>query len=77
MPPVLKSIFIFRTLTPNVNTILFSTIFTGTACIIMAAPSHYDSRKPIDVLYSKIDLKSDLMTMLKNTGREDFFDQQE
>merc|ERR1711953_141736 len=49
----------------------------GTACIIMAAPSHYDSRKPIDVLYSKIDLKSDLMTMLKNTGREDFFDQQE
>merc|ERR1712038_264003 len=49
----------------------------GTAFIIMAAPSHYDSRKPIDVLYSKIDLKSDLMTMLKNTGREDFFDQQE
>lgn len=57
--------------------IFFISFFTGTACIIMAAPSHYDSRKPIDVLYSKIDLKSDLMTMLKNTGREDFFDQQE
>merc|ERR1712141_892776 len=45
----------------------------GTGGIIMAAPSHYDARKPIDVLYSKIDLKSDLMTMLKNTGREDYF----
>ena len=28
---------------------------SGTCGIIMAAPSHYDARKPIDVQYSKVD----------------------
>jgi hypothetical protein len=32
----------------------------GTAGIIMAAPSHYDSRKPIDVQFSKVDNKNAL-----------------
>ena len=41
----------------------------GTAGIIMAAPSHYDARKPIDVLYSKIDEKSDLKNMMKKSGK--------
>lgn len=43
----------------------------GTAGIIMAAPTHYDARKPIDVQYSKIDEKSDLQTMMKNAGMFD------
>lgn len=30
----------------------------GTCLIIMAAPTHYDSQKPIDVIYSKIDKKN-------------------
>lgn len=39
----------------------------GTAGIIMAAPSHYDSRQPIDVKYSKIDkLKKTLTTKLED-----------
>ena len=42
---------------------------TGTAGIIMAAPSHYDARKPIDVQYSKIDEKSDLKNMMKNAAK--------
>ena len=46
-------------------------IFTGTGCIIMAAPTHYDFRRPIDVQYSKIDKKSDLMIMMKNAGMID------
>ena len=33
-------------------------IFTGTACIIMAAPTHYDSRQPIDTRLSNIDKKA-------------------
>jgi len=41
----------------------------GTAGIIMAAPSHYDARKPIDVQYSKIDEKSDLKNMMKNAAK--------
>merc|ERR1711935_367577 len=43
----------------------------GTGCIIMAAPTHYDFRRPIDVQYSKIDKKSDLMIMMKNAGMID------
>ena len=35
----------------------------------MAAPSHYDARKPIDVQYSKIDEKSDLKNMMKNAAK--------
>jgi nicotinic acetylcholine receptor len=35
----------------------------GTAGIIMAAPSHYDSRKPIDVQFSKVDNKNALRMM--------------
>ena len=42
--------------------------FLGTAGIIMAAPSHYDARQPIDVKYSKIDKKT---TMLKGILDED------
>ena len=42
---------------------------TGTAGIIMAAPSHYDARKPIDVQYSKIDEKSDLKNMMKKSAK--------
>ena len=34
----------------------------------MAAPSHYDERKPIDVQYSNIDKKSDLKNMMMNSG---------
>ena len=34
---------------------------TGTAGIIMAAPSHYDTRRPIDVKYSKIEKKNEMM----------------
>ena len=41
---------------------------TGTGGIIMAAPSHYDARKPIDVQYSHIDKKSDLKNMMLNSG---------
>lgn len=41
----------------------------GTAGIIMAAPSHYDSRKPIDIQFSKVDKISALKTMLpESTG---------
>lgn len=40
----------------------------GTAGIIMAAPSHYDARQPIDVKYSKIDQKT---TMRKTQLDED------
>ena len=36
----------------------------GTAGIIMAAPSHYDIRQPIDVKYSKIDKKNKMMTQM-------------
>ena len=46
-------------------------LWLGTAGIIMAAPTHYDARKPIDVQYSKIDEKSDLLTMMKNAGMFD------
>eukprot|EP00095_Tigriopus_kingsejongensis_P011514 maker-scaffold33_size549341-snap-gene-0.15 protein:Tk11514 transcript:maker-scaffold33_size549341-snap-gene-0.15-mRNA-1 annotation:"nicotinic acetylcholine receptor subunit alpha1" len=35
----------------------------GTCLIIMAAPTHHDSRKPIDVIYSKIDKKNTIFTM--------------
>ena len=42
--------------------------FLGTAGIIMAAPSHYDARQPIDVKYSKIDQKT---TMRKTQLDED------
>ena len=34
---------------------------SGTAGIIMAAPSHYDIRQPIDVKYSKIEKKNEMM----------------
>lgn len=34
--------------------------FAGTAGIIMAAPSHYDARQPIDVKYSKVDRKTEM-----------------
>ncbi len=34
----------------------------------MAAPSHYDARKPIDVIYSKVDEKSDLRSMMQKNG---------
>ena len=30
----------------------------GTAGIIMAAPSHYDISKPIDIQYSRIEMKN-------------------
>jgi len=43
----------------------------GTGCIIMAAPTHYDFSRPIDVQYSKIDKKSDLQIMMKNAGMID------
>ena len=33
-------------------------ILTGTGCIILAAPSHYDYRKPIDIHFSNIDQRS-------------------
>ena len=46
-------------------------LWLGTAGIIMAAPTHYDARKPIDVQYSKIDEKSDLQLMMKNAGMFD------
>ena len=36
----------------------------GTAGIIMAAPSHYDIRQPIDVKYSKIDKKNKMMMQM-------------
>ena len=49
----------------NVNS---NKIFLGTAGIIMAAPSHYDARQPIDVKYSKIDQKT---TMRKTQLDED------
>ena len=44
----------------------FSILFQilGTAGIIMAAPSHYDIRQPIDVKYSKIDKKNKMMTQM-------------
>ena len=42
--------------------IIFSLI--GTAGIIMAAPSHYDIRQPIDVKYSKIDKKNKMMMQM-------------
>jgi hypothetical protein len=32
----------------------------GTTGIIMAAPSHYDTRMPIDVLYSRIQKKMNM-----------------
>ena len=32
--------------------------FAGTAGIIMAAPSHYDISKPIDIQYSRIEMKN-------------------
>ena len=38
----------------------------GTAGIIMAAPSHYDLRKPIDIQYSKLDKKNSMKFRLDN-----------
>ena len=39
---------------------------TGTAGIIMAAPSHYDTTIPIDIKYSKIDKKNKMMKQMMN-----------
>ena len=35
-----------------------SSFLSGTAGIIMAAPSHYDISKPIDIQYSRIEMKN-------------------
>ena len=35
-----------------------SPLLSGTAGIIMAAPSHYDLSKPIDIQYSRIEMKN-------------------
>ncbi len=40
------------------RTCLNSLLFLGTTLIIMAAPSHYDARRPIDVQYSRVDKKN-------------------
>ena len=37
--------------------------FSGTVGIIFTAPSHLDTRTPIDVIHSKIDKKQSLMKM--------------
>lgn len=40
-------------------------VLPGTTGIIMAAPSHYDARQPIDVLHSKIDKMNTLKSALE------------
>ena len=35
----------------------------------MAAPSHYDTRKPIDVKYSKVDKKNKIMREMMAAGQ--------
>jgi hypothetical protein len=41
----------------------------GTAGIIMAAPSHYDTTQPIDIKYSKIEAKNQMMKKLIEEAR--------
>ena len=43
--------------------------FLGTAGIIMAAPSHYDTTQPIDIKYSKIEAKNQMMKKLIEEAR--------
>ena len=44
-------------------------LFLGTAGIIMAAPSHYDTTQPIDIKYSKIEAKNQMMKKLIEEAR--------
>ena len=52
--------------------LIFKNVFflpIGTAGIIMAAPSHYDTRQPIDVKYSKVDKKNKIMREMMAAGQ--------